>query len=259
MCTFIMAWQVFDDAPIVAAANRDERLDRPARPPSVLTEDPRVIAPQDEDAGGTWIGYNEHRVFVAVLNRWTDTELAGDRSRGLLVMDALDRESAIESTEIIEGAAEKNEYEGFNLIVADANDALLYEWDGQLRETTFEPGVHIIVNVGVDDHFEVPDFRTAPPDVRTSRRQAAEDQAENTRQARADLQPTSGESPAEWRDRATSVLSDHDYGFCVHHGDFGTRSSSLITLADDRMVDDRFADGAPCEAGIEYESVDPKL
>jgi uncharacterized protein with NRDE domain len=259
MCTFIMAWQVFDDAPIVVAANRDERLDRPARPPSVLTEDPRVIAPQDEDAGGTWIGYNEHRVFVAVLNRWTDTELAGDRSRGLLVMDALDRESAIESTEIIEGAAEKNEYEGFNLIVADANDALLYEWDGQLRETTFGPGVHIVVNVGADDHFEVPDFRTASPDVRTARRQAAENQAENTRQARSDLQPLSGETPAEWRDRATSILSDHNYGFCVHHGDFGTRSSSLITLADDGTVDDRFADGAPCEADVEYESVDPKL
>ena len=72
-----------DDAPVVVAANRDERLDRPAYPPHLLNNSPRVIGPQDEKAGGTWIGYNEHRLLVGILNRWTDAELAGERSPSL--------------------------------------------------------------------------------------------------------------------------------------------------------------------------------
>jgi uncharacterized protein with NRDE domain len=247
MCTFIMAWQVFGDAPVVVAANRDERLDRPSQPPSVLAEDPRIIAPQDEEAGGTWIGYNEHGVLVAILNRWTDADLRGERSRGLLVMDALEHESATDAAAIVESAIDEHEYEGFNLIVADKDAAILYEWDEQLRTTGLEPGVHIVVNVGADDHFEIPEFRSEP----------GHEQAENTRQARADLRPESGETADAWLDRATAVLRDHDYGFCVHQGQFGTRSSSLINISDDGTVHDRFADGPPCET--DYDVVDIHL
>ena len=45
----------------------------------------------------------------------------------------------------------------------------------------------------------------------------------------------------------------------LHHGEFGTRSSSLITLRSDGTVDDRFADGAPCETDVEYIPVDVTL
>lgn len=256
MCTFIMAWRIFDDAPMIVAANRDERLDRPSRPPSLLTDQPRIIAPQDEEAGGTWIGYNEHRVFVAILNRWTDAELEGERSRGLLVMDALKREAASKAAHFVEDAVERHEYEGFNLVVADATDAVLYEWDGELRRTNFDQGVHVVVNVGADDHFEIPAFPTAPPDVRTARRAAAEAQAKNTKRARADLHPRRDETVEEWRDGAAVVLRDHDYGICVHRGEFGTRSSSIITVHTDGTVDDRFADGAPCEIDIDYVTVE---
>jgi len=259
MCTFITAWQVFDDAPVVVAANRDERLDRPAYPPHLLNDSPRVIGPQDEKAGGTWIGYNEHRLLVGILNRWTDAELAGERSRGLLVMDALESQTATVAGRVVEDAVEAHEYEGFNLIVADGDDAILYEWDGRLRRTGFDPGVHIVVNVGADDHFEIPEFPRATEDIRTARQTAAKEQAENTRRARTDLHPSPDESHEEWLDRATATLRDHDYGFCVHHGEFGTRSSSLITLRSDGTVDDRFADGAPCETDVEYIPVDVTL
>ena len=259
MCTFITAWQVFDDAPVVVAANRDERLDRPAYPPRLLNDSPRVIGPQDEKAGGTWIGYNEHRLLVGILNRWTDAELAGERSRGLLVMDALESQTATVAGRVVEDAVEAHEYEGFNLIVADGDDAILYERDGRLRRTGFDPGVHIVVNVGADDHFEIPEFPRATEDIRTARQTAAKEQAENTRRARTDLHPSPDESHEEWLDRATATLRDHDYGFCVHHGEFGTRSSSLITLRNDGTVDDRFADGAPCETDVEYIPVDATL
>lgn len=247
MCTFLFAWQVFADTPIVVAANRDERLDRPSNPPSVIDEDPRVIAPRDVEAGGTWIGYNEHRVLVAVLNRWTDANLRGERSRGLLVADALDCESTGEAAAIVEQSTDEHEYEGFNLVVADAEDSLLYEWDGELRKTVFDPGVHVVVNIGGDERFEIPE----------SRPELGRAQADNTRRARNDLHPKTDETAEAWRERAATVLRDHDYGFCVHHGQFGTRSSSLISIYDDGAVDESFADGPPCET--DYETVDISL
>ena len=247
MCTFILAWQVWADAPLIVAANRDELLDRPARPPSVVAENPRIVAPRDEEAGGTWIGYNEHGVLVAVTNRWTDADLTGDRSRGLLVMDALERGTAEDAARFVERSLSEVEYAGFNLVIADADAALLLEWDGRLDVRTLDPGVHVVVNVGADERFEIP---TGDPE----RRRVAEDQADRTRRAYADLRPRPGETAEEWHARAAEALRDHDYGFCVHGDRFGTRSSSLIAVRADGTVTDRFADGPPCET--EYETVE---
>jgi uncharacterized protein with NRDE domain len=228
MCTFILAWQVFADTPIVVAANRDERLDRPSHSPSVINEAPRVIAPQDAEAGGTWIGYNEHRVLVAILNRWTDADLGGERSRGLLVMDALECESTTEAATIVERTINEYEYEGFNLIIADRGDTILYEWDGQLQKTIFDPGVHVVVNIGGDDHFEIPE----------SRREPGRAQAENTRRARADLQPESDETAAAWLDRAATVLRDHDSGsvFITNSSGRARPRSSRFTITEPSMT-----------------------
>ena len=237
MCTLIFAWQVFEDAPVVVAANRDEALGRPSHPPGRYSEDPRVIAPWDEEAGGTWIGHNALGMAAVITNRWTDTELAGERSRGLLVGDALERESAEDAARFVEQSVEEFEYDGFNLALMDENAALLLEWDGSLRVRNFDPGVHIVVNVGADGEFEIP----------ASRAEFAERQAENARRAMVDLRPEPGERSEEWHDRATEVLKNHDYGFCVHADEYGTRSASLIRMGADGSREYRFADGPPCE------------
>jgi uncharacterized protein with NRDE domain len=244
VCTFILAWQVFPDAPIVVAANRDEVFGRPSRPPGLYGEEPRVVAPSDEEAGGTWIGYNEHGVVVAVTNRWIDADLAAERSRGLLVRDALRHESAEDAARYVERSVDDHAYDGFNLVVLDEAAALLLEWDGRLGVRNFDPGVHVVVNVGADDRFSIPSTRS---DV-------AERQAENARRALEDLQPEPGERADDWHGRATTALRDHDYGFCVHGTGFGTRSSSLIRTGNDEGAHYEFADGPPCET--EYEPVD---
>src|SRR6056297_3610562 len=155
VCTLVLAWQAFADSPIVTAANRDEALGRPSDPPGVFREEPTVIAPRDGTAGGTWIGYNEAGVFVAITNRWVDRE--GDRSRGQLVADCLGSGSASAAVETVEQAVETDGYAGFNLVVADADRATLLEWDGELSVTDFDPGVHVVVNVGANGaSFEPP-------------------------------------------------------------------------------------------------------
>ncbi|WP_323676361.1 NRDE family protein [Halorubellus sp. PRR65] len=245
MCTLTFAWRAFEDAPVVVAANRDEALDRSAVGPARIDgsgDDPVVIAPRDERAGGTWIGTNEHGVFVGITNRWTDADLASERSRGLLVRDALAERSAAAATATVETAVAAHEYDGFNLVVADAEDCNYLEWDGDLAVDALDPGVHVVVNVGAVDDFEIPE----------SRREYGEQQAENARAVRDALQLRDDDTPGTWRERAAAVLGDHDYGVCIHGDGYGTRSSSLIQTG--REFGYWHADGAPCET--EYERVD---
>ncbi|PSP78463.1 hypothetical protein BRC81_07940 [Halobacteriales archaeon QS_1_68_20] len=236
MCTLVLAWQVFADAPVVAAANRDELLDRPADPPALLEEDPRVVAPRDREAGGTWLGYNEHGVFAAITNRWVDLE--GDRSRGLLVREALRHRSAEDAARFVERSVEAEDYAGFNLVLADEVAAVYLEYDGALSVRNFQPGVHVVVNVGADGEFVIPPGRA----------DAGERQAHDARRFGAALEPEPGESADDWLDRAADAVGDHEYGVCVHReGEgFGTRSSSLLALYDDGTSRFEFADGPPC-------------
>lgn len=257
MCTFILAWRVFDGVPIVVAANRDERLDRPSRPPAVIAERPRIVAPRDAEAGGTWIGYNEHGLLAGLTNRWVAADLAGERSRGLLVRDVLAESSAEAAAAHVHEAVSDHEYDGFNLVVVDAETATFLEWDGDLDTTSFAPGVHVVVNVGANDGFELPDFGDPSNELREELEHVARAQIEDARRAREMLAASPDESAADWLVRARDVLRDHDYGFCVHRSGFGTRSSSLITIPEDDEPYFEYADGAPCEPDVTFEPVEP--
>ena len=247
MCTLTLAWRAFPETPVVVAANRDEATDRPSAPPQVRKLDgppsgpSRILAPRDERAGGTWIGVNDHGVFAGITNRWTDNDLVGGRSRGRLVGDALAAPSAVEAANTVRDAVGRDEYDGFNLVLADADDAVLLSWDGTLTEHHLDPGVHVVVNVGADDDFDIPDYRA---DV-------SEQQAANARHARAELAVRTDESAGGWLTRARRVLADHDYGLCIHGDGYGTRSSSLVVVRADGSVEYDYADGPPCKTPFE--------
>lgn len=240
MCTLVVAWQVFAEAPVTVAANRDELLDRPSGPPARRDWERPVVAPIDEEADGTWIGYNDAGVLVAVTNRWAPRE--GERSRGLLVRDALAYGSAEDAARYVERELDARAYRSFNLVLADENACVYVEWDGRLGVYNFEPGVHVVVNVGADGSYFVPEERP----------EAGRRQGENADAVRAALRPEPGETAREWCERARRVISDHEYGVCVHGDGFGTRSSSVLRLGEARQYE--FADGPPCET--DYRPVD---
>ena len=247
VCTLIVAWRVFEAAPVCVAANRDEAVGRPASPPTVWETAPRVVAPRDERAGGTWLGYNEHGVLAAVTNRWERGE--GERSRGLLVLDALAEPTAAAAADRVAAALDAREYAPFHLLVADAGDCLLVENrggdDAGHARRALDPGVHAVVNVGHDGEWFVPPAR---PD-------AGREQARNAERVREALRARTGESAADWTRRAGEVLGDHEYGVCVHADGFGTRSSSLVRLGEETAF--AFADGPPCETP--YEAVEDMI
>jgi len=125
------------------AANRDEFLARPAAPPEA-SPDGRWLAPRDLQAGGTWLGVNAAGLFVGVTNRHAGTRDATRRSRGLLVLDALESSDAASLHRRL-AALDPAAYNGFHLAYADGTSAGLSWSDGSvLRQERLTPGVHVI-------------------------------------------------------------------------------------------------------------------
>lgn len=220
MCTIGLAWRVFDDAPVVVGANREERWDRPAEGPQPIGND--RFAPIDREAGGTWIGVNAAGLFAAVTNRRGGP--TGDRSRGLLLGDVLEREDVNTAEAYVEEALAEHTYAGFNLVIADETAATVFEWDGRRRLTHLDPGVHVIVNRGMHDVV-------AKGAVVRSR-----------------LLGWIDGDVSGFTNRLQTVLVDHGIGACLHRDTRGTRSSSIVVLRPEGRSSWHYANGPPCEA-----------
>lgn len=254
MCTLTLAWRTFRDAPVALAATRDEALDRPAEPPAPRGDPPSYVAPRDAEAGGTWIGLSASGVVVAVTNRWLDADRKGDRSRGLLVRDCLEADSAEAAVRLVERELDARSYDGFNLVLADSVAAFLLEYDGGLSVTRLDPGVHVVGNVGGavngTDRFEIPERR----------REFGADRADSARRIAAALVPEPDTSGSEWLDRASALLADHEYGACLHGDAFGTRSFTRIRVGTEPGASAfAYADGPPCETSAESVSLPPEF
>ena len=76
---------------------------RQSKPPGRHWPDrPEIIAGIDETAGGSWLGVNDFGVVAAILNRSNSLgPKEGKRSRGELVLEALDHADASDAAEAI--------------------------------------------------------------------------------------------------------------------------------------------------------------
>lgn len=221
MCSILIAFHLFESVPIIVAANREERFDRPAAPPQIQDGRVRYIAPRDLEAGGTWIGCTEYGRIVALANRFDGPE--GEDSRGNLVSELLRTKSTAKVQETVRKQIRSKSYAGFNLLIADPDKAVAYVWDGEFIARDLGHGMHVIVNGGIG-------LQNAKGAILQAR-----------------IQAPAYSSESEWRDRAKSVLKAHGNRVCVHESMRGTRSSSVITVATDRTIRYEFANGPPCE------------
>jgi uncharacterized protein with NRDE domain len=241
MCTLAIYFRTFADYPVVVAANRDEYLARAAMPPVVLNDHPQVVGGKDLRAGGTWLGINEHGMVAGLLNRRTADYGPADpnlRSRGLLTLEALLQPSAAAATRYVErqrGA----DYNAFNLLIASPEAAFVaYNRGGEVEVVEISEGFHLLTNIDVDD-FECP---------RISRAYAGF--------AQLTQRDAFARDPVGHRDDLHHLLADHSSqldprsgrpnSLCMHLGDYGTRSSSLIFMRRDGRVEHFFASGPPC-------------
>ncbi len=174
MCTVIITIGTSPDWPLLLAANRDEKLDRPWLPPGAhWPGQPDVVAGRDGLAGGTWLGVNRAGVVATVLNRLGSLGPApGKRSRGELPLVALQHETAEDAAREIAGL-DAGQWRSFNLILADEAGAIFLRGTGQGRVASqrLPPGTHIVTAREPNDLSSprvarnLPRFRAAaPPD-----------------------------------------------------------------------------------------------
>jgi hypothetical protein len=124
MCTVVLLRRPGHAWPVILGANRDEMANRPWKAPARHWPDrPDVVAGLDELAGGTWMGLNDTGVAVCILNRHGSLGPApGKRSRGELVLEALDHPNASDAAEALSDL-DPLAYRPFNLVIADNRDA----------------------------------------------------------------------------------------------------------------------------------------
>jgi uncharacterized protein with NRDE domain len=233
MCTLALAFRVDRRWPLVVAANRDERLGRPAEGWAVRAPErgPRHAAPRDLLAGGTWIGVSARGVFAAITNYHAPGGFPdlSRRSRGELVPLALSAPDAAAAREAL-GAVDAALYNPFHLAVADAERAFLWRFDGERAALDdLRPGLHVVTE--------------SSPDGRCPRGDLV--------RARWPLQADAA--------HLREVLSVHAEGreaTCIHRDPrYGTRSSAILRLALALEASELFAaDGPPCTAPLEDRS-----
>ena len=241
MCTLALYYKTFDDYPLVVAANRDEHFDRPSAPPSLLNGDPAIVAGRDLRAGGTWLGVNEHGLLAGILNRKINDDpepRPGTRSRGLLCLDILARETAAEARGFV--ANHCDDYQPFTVLCADANGAWsAYNHARQIKTKSLGPGLHVFSSATESD---------ASSDKRDRAYVRFAGLAEDLKANRA--------VAADGFLRLREVLGDHTLGdgsddpkdaICVHGESAGTVSSSIIVCSRSaRRWRTFYCSGAPC-------------
>jgi uncharacterized protein with NRDE domain len=206
----VVFFRAVDDAPLVVGANREELYGRPGTPPQILPGPPRAVAGLDPQAGGTWLGVNEHGVVAAVTNRHKAATPARPRSRGLLVRDLLRCPSAADAVKLAIQELDSQRYAGCNVLCADHERAVVVHGADWLRVQPLPPGLHVLTNGDVNSQA---DPRLA---------YAAWWLGQHVYGTAADC--------LEALARLCGQTGDNGPPICLHGPDRGTVSSSLIAL-----------------------------
>lgn len=208
--------------------NRDESVRRGlARAPEHFEfAGVRALAPLDGDAGGTWLGVNEHGLALGLLNAW---DARGSertvRSRGLLVRELLGARTAEEV--LVRLAREKLErYRGFTLALFEPGRApRVRAWNGRTLEER-EPRL--------------------PLSSSSLDRERAQHERERVLASLVAEPATPQRSELE-RFQVSHAPERGPWSPCMHRADASTVSASQVRV-DARCIGMRYAAGPPCTA-----------
>ncbi|HEY1733377.1 MAG TPA: NRDE family protein, partial [Acidimicrobiales bacterium] len=221
------------------AANRDERLDRPATPAGLLTDRPyRTLGGRDLVAGGTWLAVNDRGVVAGLTNRpLPDGPDPTKRSRGEIPLALTAAADATTAVAAFEKTHVPGTYNPCWVLVGDRTSLYVLDLTGDLDVRELPPGVHVLENAAygepspkIDRVHRLLDDRFGPDD---------------------ELSPSD--------DPFAAVLGDHVVtdpsrarpevsACCVHAADYGTRSSLVVRVPADPARDPvvSSSDGPAC-------------
>ncbi|WP_394212082.1 NRDE family protein [Psychrobacter piscatorii] len=261
MCIVAIAWQLFDELPLVLLSNRDEFLQRPTKSLHQWSDQP-IYAGRDSQSGGTWLGihqqsltdtageddiiYQQNGRWAAVLNFRDGVQAsANERSRGELVTRFL---TSTLSPMAFARQIDLQNYAGFNLVIGDASQAVIVNNRGH-APTPLHAGLHVISNGQPESAW----FKTER--LRGRLRQEvlpliAEDSAASYWQAAAfnvlsdntkapdDQLPDTGMSTELEQTLSSVYIEPVSFGNTdTSKPTYGTRTQSILTLSKNGRVD----------------------
>lgn len=131
MCTVVY---IPDNDKVFFASLRDENPLRPTAisPDIFFANDTTVLAPKDTLGGGTWLGINEYKNVIILLNGGFEKHKLKEqyrKSRGLIVLELLSTEMPVVEWELMN----LEEIEPFTLLVWHAEKMFHLVWDGNQK------------------------------------------------------------------------------------------------------------------------------
>ena len=234
MCMMALLYRVARGTPILVAANREERFDRPTQYPKIQSGLPRVVCGLDRQAGGTWLGVNQFGLFCAVTNRRKARVPAEPRSRGLLCRELLELRTAREAAVYAAKELATGAYAGANYVCADARCAAVVYGGNTIEVVDLSPGLHILSSGDVNDRKD-----------------------ERHEFVRRMLELHTLDSAVTFLAASSRVFSRKSdgsgrRGVVLSEDDFGTVSSTLLSLP--RKIQQavyQYAPGPPCDSAYD--------
>lgn len=203
--------------------NRDERVTRGRALPPARRRAHGIsyLAPQDKDAGGTWIAVAETGLALALLNFYQTERRVGRQSRGLLIPELIARPPAEVGAAL--AASPLDDFAPFTLVKAHEASFELARWDGQ-RLQPFQAATQPIVSSAVAE-------------------------VEATR-VRTDLFATfSADVAGNLAFHCSHLPMRGPLSPCMHREDAQTLSFTTIAVTT-AHVEMAYADGPPCSAAL---------
>jgi uncharacterized protein with NRDE domain len=266
VCLLIALSGVLPGAPLLMAANRDERYGRPAEVITVLrAHGPRILGGRDLQAGGTWLAVNSLGVVAGLTNQpaarpQDDTR----RSRGELPLAFAAHPDAATAVAKVCAELDPSDYNPCWLLVGDRNSLFSVGMTGGHHPVVrrLPPGIHVLENLPLP-----------APSAKARQVETMVEAGIGGKSWKAGMNGANGGNAGDDMGNAEEalgkVLRDHRpapapqdpvaetagqvrpaelSAACVHTARYGTRSAMIVTVGVTGRPQVQVASGPPCQA-----------
>ncbi|KAG8065790.1 hypothetical protein GUJ93_ZPchr0004g38607 [Zizania palustris] len=240
MCIAAWAWQSHPAHHLLLLFNRDEYHSRPTRPAgwwaAAEADGKEILGGRDELGGGTWLGCTRDGKLAFLTNVREPSPRVGAKSRGELPVRFLQgNQCPLEYAN--ELAKEANQYNGFNLVLADVHSGnMAYisnrpEGDSVVQKVL--PGFHVLSNAAIDCPWpkalrlgqSFNRFAATHDGAEISLQHMVEKLMMDTVKADRSMVPDTGVDP-DWEYQLSSIFIDTKKG----EARYGTRSMAALAV-----------------------------
>lgn len=157
MCIAAFSFNPDSKLPLTLGFNRDELYCRESKNPDYYWKEGKILAPQDKQENGSWIGINSQGVVACIINKDISVNNDSDKlkSRGQLTIDSLANKSVNEFLDFI-SSVDLILFRPFNLLVIDKYKGVVVSNYDNLNKpnlliSEIKAGIHLLSKTYIDD------------------------------------------------------------------------------------------------------------